>query len=140
MSQPKRKRPKPKAPQDYESLKKLWYQKLKDEGFKDAELPNGTLAQWSNLLVKTHSLEQMQAKQSYFQMADRFLGEYPFETPLDQIVWEYHSNGLSVREISQVLDKVTEKPHSKDTVHRLIMSLEDKMLRMYSTLGSDDEH
>lgn len=104
----------PKPKDDYESLKKIWYKKLKSSGFDDIENERGELKHYSSsdfftehhlfdrfthqtkLEIKELSLE---AKAAYYRMAGSFLEHYPFKTALDRKVWGYYAEGVSRNEI-----------------------------------------
>jgi hypothetical protein len=125
--------PKPKKT-ELETLKDKWYKKLKDEGFNDIEQDEDNLKEWSRSVFgrKHNSTWQggWQARFEYYQLATRFLNEYKFETPLQKIVWEYHSNGLSDRETAKVLKAVKIKC-SASTAYQIIRKLKARMCDMY---------
>lgn len=88
----------------YKKLKARWYAKLAAEGFNDIETAAGDLKQGSNrIAVREKSPIVLQAKAEYYQMAYGFLNSYRFDSHIDRIIWEYHSNGLSARSISKIL-------------------------------------
>lgn len=96
----------------------------------DIETDEDNLKLWSTRFFARHSHEQIQAKQAYYQMAENFLNEYKFETKRDQIIWEYHSNGISVRDIVKVLRKVRIEI-GRQTVWDAVNRLRKKMYDMY---------
>lgn len=114
----------------FKELQKKWYKKLAKEGFDDAELDEDNLKLWSTRFFARHSIEQIQAKQAYYQMAENFLHEYKFDTKRDHIIWEYHTGGISVRDIVKVLRKVNIKI-GRQTVWNAVKSLRKKMYTMY---------
>lgn len=118
-----------KPPKD---LQKLWYKKLKDSGFEDIEDENNELKVWSSAFRRKKSLVSWEAKESYYHMANKFLNEYQFENSLDKIVWEYHSNAISMRDISDLLIKTKVKKNFNRTyVWRILARLQDSMKKMY---------
>jgi len=119
------------SPKDnFKALQKKWYSKLKKEGFEDIEQDEENLKVWSQVFFGKHSIEQIQAKQAYYQMATNFLEEYPFETERDRIIWEYHANGISAREIVVLFKKIKIKINFMK-VWRLIKKHRVKMYQMY---------
>lgn len=118
---------------DYKKLKEIWYAKLKKSGFEDIEQSDGKLKEWSTRWVrKGFSPIRNQSLESYFHMATRFLNEYPFESELHKIVWEYHANGLSVREIAGTLGKTKVIKRTGAWVHKFVIKpLREEMKRLY---------
>lgn len=114
----------------FKELQAKWYGKLKKEGFEDAEIDEDNLKLWSTRFFARHSIEQIQAKQAYYQMAENFLNDYKFETKRERIIWEYHSNGISVRDIVLVLRKVRIKT-GRQTIWTTVKRLQKKMYDMY---------
>lgn len=115
---------------DFEKLQKKWYAKLKKSGFEDAESDEYNLKVWSSVFFAHRSISQIQAKQAYYQMATNFLVDYKFENERDKIIWEYHSNGMSVRDIGKVLRKVGIRMNFM-TVWRVVNKMRAKMYDMY---------
>lgn len=118
---------------DYDSLKKTWYAKLKDEGFEDIEQDEDTIKWYSESRVKqsyrNQGLHGIQSLQEYFRLAGHFAHDYKFETPLDQIIWDYHAEGVSVRETQRLL-KSRGYHMAVMTVHNAIRRLREVMFRL----------
>lgn len=121
------------SPQKPQSLKKLqaeWYKKLKNEGFVDIEQDEDTLKTWasSDFTEKTRQASTLYSQRAeYYYMANHFLNKYAFEDDKERIVWEYHSNGISIRNIAKILTKNGLKA-SRDTIWRTIKTLKKEML------------
>ncbi len=113
---------------NFAKLQKLWYKKLKDEGFADIEHASGAL---DRPLTK-HRREPIEIEviQYYYYMASTFLVEYKFENEIDKIVWTYHCEGLSVRNISGLLAKIG-VVKKKDSVWYIVKRLEKLMKDKY---------
>lgn len=121
-----------KTPNDYEKLRAIWYKKLEKDGFTDIEQLDGNLKQWSTRFVGKHSQVTREAKQAYYSMASRFLSEYTFESSLDRIIWEYHSNGMSVRDIADTLKKAKIIRRTGAWVHEFVIKrLREAMRKIY---------
>lgn len=118
----------------------MWYKKLAKSGFEDIETDEQHLKVWSSKFARKTSLDSWQAKASYYTMATNFLNDYPFETPRERIIWEYHANGLSVRDIAITLNKVARSRRTKTnrtTVWLAVKRLESIMYRLYNMKGTD---
>jgi hypothetical protein len=129
-------------------LTKIWYKKLKDEGFKDIEQDELYLKRWSNEFVRPdanvknrsdynvrpttvrNKKNEFQDKQDYYYYATQFLNEYPFANNKERIIWEYHVNGISMRAISKLLKKVRIRI-SRQTVYKIINRLATQMKAKY---------
>lgn len=114
----------------FDKLKDKWYAKLKKSGFDDIERSAMYLKRDTAYYSQHPHDGQWQEKAAYFQMATNFLEEYKFENRIDQIVWEYHSNGMSMREIAIALKSAKVKM-TKDKAFAIIKRLKVKMFDMY---------
>lgn len=128
--------PNPKSPkQSLKALQKEWYKKLKDDGFTDIENDEDHLkfynSQFAAQFVERDSYV-WEAKAEYYRMAEHFLHEYEFESELEKVIWEYHANALSYRDIAKVLKKLKlVKKTNRTTVYITVNKLKDKMFAMY---------
>lgn len=100
---PKQRRP--SQPKDLKALQKIWYEKLKKSGFKDAERPDGRFHLCASSLPSRYNSTFFAAREEYFRLAGQLLHEYPFESTSQMLVWRLHSEGLSIREIVKELRK-----------------------------------
>lgn len=86
------------------SLKKEWYDYLSRAGFFDIETSTRIADHESSFDLfqkrEFQSHDLFEAKLNYFQWARTMLFEGSFRSIRDQIVWEYHTEGLSRRQIS----------------------------------------
>jgi hypothetical protein len=125
----------------FEKLKEKWYSKLKREGFEDIEKDEDSLKVWSSTIFgKTKALIQhggWQAKATYYQMASTFLSEYKFDNDRERKIWEKHSEGLSMRDISVSLGTKRSKTYSRTYVWMVIKKLRIKMFDMYMSPKQD---
>lgn len=107
-------------------LKEFWYQKLKEEGFKDIEDVNSK----HEFLIDWHSIhfqfkftpQEFLERQRYFQMSREFLITHKFKNKRDKIIWALHSEGHSIREIANLIDMY------KSGVGDIIVHLTKEML------------
>lgn len=120
---------------DYAKLRKVWYAKLKKSGFDDIELNDNDLIEPSSLFTKPSKRPLQviwEAKQAYYTMATRFLNDYKFKNSKERVIWEYHAEGISCRNISKILSKVyRKKKPGRMTVWRTIRRLQHSMKDMY---------
>jgi len=117
---------------ELKSLQDEWYKKLEESGFHDIESPSGLLRSRTvphNMETKTE-IEQ-DAIFEYYSMCTAFLWNHKFEKPLDRIIWEYYSNGLTCVEIADTLNKTGLYKTSKSAVHRVTQKLEQQMKDKY---------
>ncbi len=127
---------------DFKALKAKWDKKLADSGFEDIETANGDLKRhtaYGSRGLGYHGQIGWDAKVSYYTMAEHFLNDYRFDTNMDKVIWEYHANGISVREIAQLLqDLKLVDTISRGTVHNILKKLTKSMYAMY--VGQHDEY
>lgn len=121
---------KQKKQQSLKELQDVWYKKLEKSGFQDIEQDTDNLKVWSSVFFLRHSPEQIQAKQAYYQMASNFLEDHEFKTRREEIIWSYHSEGISYRDISKLLKKVRIKL-SHTAVQNVVHKLQVAMYLMY---------
>lgn len=125
-------RPKKKRTEDYQSLKKVWYKKLEKSGFQDIEQDEFNLKQYSFRITQAAVRRSWHASSEYYYMADQFLHNFKFKNNLERIIWEYHANGISMRDIAKLLKKVKfhKKIHYLD-IYYTIKRLTHEMKKMY---------
>lgn len=111
-------------------LQKIWYKKLKDSGFSDIEKANGSIGR-TKLNLDNRNFDQIEITQQYYSMARSFLIEHHFESELDKVIWEYHIEGISVRNIAKLLSSTDMKIKKKSTVNNIIRRLEQIMKDKY---------
>lgn len=123
---------------EFRDLKDQWYQKLKDSGFEDIEDTQSEkefLNVWhSNVFQIEKTTHNFQSKQSYYYDAAHALEIYRdcplfFTDPSDQLAWELHCNGISLRNISKELNKRGYKTN-KDLLNKVINKFK-KLIRVY---------
>lgn len=117
-----------------QALKDKWYGKLDKDEFNDIESDEDNLKVWSSFLFgKNRAGSQFggwQFKAEYYYMASQFLEQYKFDNNRDKIIWDYHSNGISIAEIAKTLKKVKIKT-TINIVQKTIIRLKLKMYDMY---------
>lgn len=115
----------------YSELKQIWYKKLNDSGFKDIEKDEFNLKSMSNRFASQHADPILwQAKKEYYELAEKFLQEYQFQNNREKVIWEYHANAISIRNIVKLLKKARINT-CKSVVGRTLFRLEQTMKRMY---------
>lgn len=117
---------------DFDRLKDFWYKRLEDDGFVDIEHNDGSINSSSPARsTRNQTPDLRQVIQDYYSMSYHFLNEYKFSNELEKIMWEYHTEGLSVRAISKILKDTKVAKTSKTKVGEIIKKLEDIMKRLY---------
>ncbi len=129
MKTPKKK--KPKAPESFQDLKATWYAKLEKSGFEDAERDEYTLRFSSSKFNTDETARNYYAKLEYYTMAGKFLHDHKFVSNLEKVIWEYHVNGISARNIAKLLKKVKIIKPNKDNVSQIIARLVKEMKKIY---------
>jgi hypothetical protein len=94
---------------EFVELQEQWYKKLKDSGFDDIEKNETYLIvnSSSKFNSKRNQVGSMQnvidginSRTEYYRIAGHFLYDYKFANDLDKFIWELHSEGISVRNIT----------------------------------------
>lgn len=126
--------PQPKRQLSFKQLQKLWYAKLKKDGFEDAETADGQLKDWSSRVMRKNEhenlLDSWPSKIAYYDMCTTFLNEHTFKSNLDKVIWEYHTNGISYRNITKLLRKVRVVTN-RTSVGIIVNQLEEIMKKKY---------
>lgn len=122
---------KPPKSTSYEVQRKYWYKKLADKGFVDIEKSILRFHDGTAQFRRERSTRSWQAKQAYYIMAEHFLNDHNFNSKLERVIWEYHANGISMRDIVQLLMKVNIKDKKKDTILAIIKDLRKIMINRY---------
>lgn len=87
-------------------LKKEWYEKLKQDEFKDIEGFKESNVQLRTIQMELDRHKNFQSKEAYeatlnyYQWARSKASEGRFKSPEDRLIWENHAEGLSRRKIS----------------------------------------
>ena len=120
-------------------LQAKWYARLKKEGFEDIEQDENLLKNWSSSRLRksrnsNNEIEQTllynESKQSYYRLAGFFVNDYAFESELDHMVWSYHAEGKSLRQMSKLL-KAQGNDISYTRAKEIIHKLRAIMLKHY---------
>lgn len=120
----------------YEEQRKFWYKKLKDDGFEDIEdVERDTLKTWALRttaeLLRVNSKIVIEAKEEYYSMCRHFLADHEFKNKKERIIWEYHTEGISTRDIAKLLEKAGIAKTSRTPVYNTIKRLENIMKDLY---------
>lgn len=108
----------------FKSLQKVWEQKLRDSGFKDAEA-DGKLRQNAANSYRTKELAVIESKQSYYEVLGQKYHEEQFKDQVDAYVIERRSQGVSLIQIRQEL-KSQGKKNGRETIRKIIRFYERK--------------
>lgn len=132
-----------KTDKNFKALQDKWYKKLEEEGFEDIEKTNGTLLRVDlpDNIQKFYTRDVYDLKEYYYRCATHFVHSHEFINEVEKAIWELHSDGLSIRNItkklhSQQVFKSGKKTVNKRYVHETINILAKEMLRQ---ARNDDE-
>lgn len=114
---------------DYDQVRAVWYEKLRQDGFVDIEQDENNLRVWSTEFTKSKFLNNWREKEEYYYIATTFLNDYSFETELDRVIWEYHTNAISVRNIADTLNKTGIVQTDRNEIQRTITRLRTIMMQ-----------
>jgi hypothetical protein len=83
-----------------------------------------------------------EAKSTYYRLAEHFLNDYKFPNQLQRIIWEYHSQGISLRDIVTILAKEHGILTYKDKTFTVIRELKRRMFEMYKNdfITENEDH
>lgn len=107
---------------EFKALQKQWYARLKEEDFQDAENAKGHLRKESSHFTKKEIVAKFESTRTYFYNTTQFLNYHEFANEYEKVVWDYHSNGMSSREIATTLRKAGLKSNY-DKVQHIIRRL-----------------
>lgn len=118
----------------FEALRDKWYAKLEKSGFADAEQKDGHLKEWhsynfSGSARSRYSKELFASKEEYYRLAGAFLHSHTFKDERDRIIWEGHTHGKTLDEISAELKNKRKKATSRNAVHLTVRYLAKEMLK-----------
>lgn len=130
----KQKKTKKPTSNDLEAQTKKWYAKLKKSGFEDIERHENArfvLKSSSDKFTTPEAIRDYYAKSEYYSMARKFLHDYKFASKLERIIWEYHTEAISVRDIALLLKNVKVMRANKDNVSEIVIRLASEMKKIY---------
>lgn len=122
-----------KKPETYEEIRAVWYAKLEKSGFVDIEQDENDLKVWSTLFTRKRTKELKESREAYYYMARSFLNDYKFANNVERIIWEYHTEGIGVRDIAKTLAKAGVQKYKRNKTWTIINRLETIMKKMYMT-------
>lgn len=125
--------------QDLNQLTKIWYDKIKSEGFEDIEQADGRLKSWSSRFYTSQFKESNgtrhqdkivinEAKAEYYRLAEHFLYSHKFKTNTEKAIWTLNADGYSVREIAKTLRPYVTELLNKDNVNSIVRRLTEAMM------------
>lgn len=124
---------------NFKKLQDKWYSKLKKSGFTDLEDSKQRIKRdpvtytfnSSAYIDKNVGYDQIklhqESKEEYFRQAGQFYHDYAFESDLDKLVWQYHSEGYTMGEVASIL-KARKIKTSRTPVNYIVLRLAKIML------------
>lgn len=104
--------------QSFKALQKEWYQRLKDDGFQDAEeVVDGksVLKQIASHVYRNHGLFEIENKEAYYQFISQKVQETVFAKSVDRIIMSRHAEGRLRKHIVEELEEIGE-PRCRNTI------------------------
>ena len=121
----------PKRKVDFKKLQQEWYTKLKTSGFADIEHADGSINSSKPYLMRAAHQVYQDSVQEYYYLCYHFLNEHTFKSELEKVIWEYHTEGISNRQIATILKKIkinAGKDKIRIIVNQLIKIMKEKYL------------
>jgi hypothetical protein len=118
----------PTKPQSLKQLQKIWYAKLAKKGFKDAEQDPDNLKRWSGHFRTWYDDQSYEDKERYFQLAGQFLHDYEFSSYREKLIWQCHSEGMTLHETIAFVKRKGRKCYM-DVVRNTVKKLARIMLQ-----------
>lgn len=116
----------------FEELRKVWYKKLRASGFEDIETPSGMLASYGQeALGYRPTAEKMQDAEQYYYLVNCFLNEHQFDSERDAVIWFYYANGISYRNIAELINDACGYKIKKSAVAYIVKRLKNQMFKKY---------
>lgn len=121
--------PSPFKTRKFLRLFRKWNERLKQDGFKDAEdfnHPDHPLKCWHSFKFKAATKDN---REQYYNLATALLTNgFKFGTDLSRRVWELHCYGKSVRQIETIIQSqlIGYKGRKKTNVHTIILEIQHR--------------
>lgn len=118
----------PLSNKEFKKLESIWYAKAARSGFRDIENKSGRMDtdKALNNIVTKYTQTTYKAKEDYYRLAGQFLNDYAFKTKLERLVWEMHSEGVSIRNIVLAAKRKGFKAYRRK-IHELLQKLVSEM-------------
>lgn len=120
----------PPNSKEFLDLQAKWDKKLAKNGFTDIEQRDGRLKIHETTRFYNMSEIRKESSEQYYRLASFFYHEHNFINEKQKLVWFYHSNGITIRDIVKKLRKQGYKAH-RSTIHELIQKLLKLMYERY---------
>lgn len=127
----KAKQQKKKKPQTLSELREVWYKKLERSGFDDIEATEYRLKRSVHDFTLPVVNRDWYAKNEYYSMAGLFLNSYKFKSNIEKVIFEYHANGISVRDIAKIISKARVLKADRNRVWYILKPLIALMKKTY---------
>lgn len=117
---------------DYKKLREEWYAKLALAGFKDIEQDDDKLKAWHSMRFLGYNRANVQnqdATRDYYYHAYQFLNSNRFRRKIHKLIWEQHVEGVSIRDIVELLTKDGAYDTDRNEVWSIIKHYRKKMLK-----------
>lgn len=108
---------------EFKKLQREWYDKAEEDGsFKDIEefdSPDELLKSWA-LFYKKVDPKTFIARQKYYQRAQEIYNEHVFKSDIHKEIWGLHSQGFTIR---QIVEKINKKDYRRNSIFEIIRAI-----------------
>jgi len=91
----------------FKKLQQQWYRKIAKAGHVEIENTDhgdkAMLYRWDSHYFASRKGLKSEAQARYYELARQFLNDHNFDTSNEKLVWEQHSEGLSIVDIASKL-------------------------------------
>ena len=119
-------------PDAFEQLKKHWYKKLKDTGFRDIEFSEESPYLIDDYMRSAKAVTRSNLKSiaEHYRLASEFYWIHTFKRKYDKLVWQLYVEGKTERETVRILSKSRYKHYrtSRYPVHESIVKTKEAMI------------
>lgn len=121
---------------DFKKLQKEWYEKIKKEGFVDAEdteNPHRPLKSWHSFKFYAPDKNQklyfisMDSAEEYYKRARHLLVDYKFDKEIHKRIWTLHSEGWSTRQIEKKISRF-DKSYKRSQISNIINKIAKEII------------
>lgn len=129
----------------FQEIQRHWYERLRDEGFRDIEVRGGDGCSYRSLYhgapqarAGVGDLVRYESQGEYYRKAGWFLHDYSFQTDEERLIWSLYCEGVPYRDMEVRVGK------SASTICRTLKRILDGPFREFlkaklSTDLYDDE-
>lgn len=123
--------------EEFKRLNKEWQKKLEESGFEDIEKSDNDFIRQHQ--VFTADKVQSEGGREYYLLCQKILREYDFKDNLHRLIFELHTEGKSVREISTFLQLNSERTLKKSVISDVINKIKNTFISKPEPTEDEEE-